>query len=398
MRQWCDNIAAAGRHHPRDLDGTRERKLLDRSRAPGALVLVTSIAAWVVPVSNLAGVARHVIDVSRVGLPGWRLVVLAPEGPLLDALRAQGQAVQAVNIGEGVPTADAVRELRTSLKALRPTVVHSHLARADILSALATPGLGARLVSTEHHISPDPLMFHASRPRALAMQTVHHLRIRRFAALLAVSESTRRDMLRYWRPHLPVTVVRNGVDRPDAPVVRQPGLRLLSLTRLSPEKNLDMTLRAFALVRAERPTATLTIAGSGPELDRLRALAALLGVADAVAFPGFVDPVAAMASHDVIVQPSRSDNLSYTLLDAVVAGMGVAASPIGGNPEILPPHCIAPLDDDARLAAIAIEQGLDVAKRPTLPGTIPTVREMADQIVAAYSPGDRVKGWRRGVS
>ena len=38
------------------------------------------IALWCVPVADLGGVARHVLDAARVGIPGWRLVVLCPEG------------------------------------------------------------------------------------------------------------------------------------------------------------------------------------------------------------------------------------------------------------------------------------------------------------------------------
>ena len=50
------------------------------------MVLTARTALWVVPVSDLAGVARHVLDVAGAGLPGWRLTVLAPPGPLPDRL------------------------------------------------------------------------------------------------------------------------------------------------------------------------------------------------------------------------------------------------------------------------------------------------------------------------
>ncbi|WP_203568000.1 glycosyltransferase [Aestuariimicrobium ganziense] len=341
-------------------------------------------ALWVAPVSNLAGVARHIIDTARVGVPGWDLVVAAPRGPLLDEVNAAGGVAVAVDIGGGVSTPTAIRNLRTLVRRLRPEIVHTHLARADILAALAAPERRPRLVSTEHHISPDRYMFHPTRARAVAMETVHRLRLTRFDSLIAVSASTERDMRRYWRTRRPITVIRNGVDRPADPPQRDPGLRFLSLSRLSAEKNVDMTLRVFALVLAQHPAATLTVAGSGDEADSLQRLAGELGIDDSVTFPGFIDAPAAMAQHDVILQPSQSDNLSYTLLDAVAQGMGVAASPIGGNPEILPDRCIGSVDDDGAFAAIAIEQALDLNARPVLPDTIPTVRQMTEQIAAVY--------------
>ena len=45
---------------------------------------VLPTALWVVPVPEVAGVGRHVLDVVEVGVPGYRLIVLCPPGPLAD--------------------------------------------------------------------------------------------------------------------------------------------------------------------------------------------------------------------------------------------------------------------------------------------------------------------------
>ena len=58
-----------------------------------ARTALAPLTLWVVPVADLGGVARHVLDVARVGLPGLRLAVLYPEGPLAERLREQGAAV-----------------------------------------------------------------------------------------------------------------------------------------------------------------------------------------------------------------------------------------------------------------------------------------------------------------
>lgn len=340
------------------------------------------IALWVAPVSNLAGVARHIIDVAEHGLPGYRLVVTAPDGPLLDRLRDLGVPVVPWEVG-GRPMLHTVAELRRTVRRLQPAVVHSHLAKADFLAAMASVGLPTTLISTEHHIQADQSVFHGSALRARSRQLAHHARIRRFDALLAVSASTARDMRRHWRPTAPITVVRNGVDRLP-PTERAAGLRVLSLSRLSAEKNLTTTLRVFAEVHRRHPEARLTLAGEGPDADRLRAVADELGLAAVVDFPGFVDASAAMDAHDVLLQPSLADNLSYTLLDAVNADMGVVASDLGGNPEILPAHCLAPADDVAALAAKVVDQALRLELRPSLPDTIPTVGEMVSQVVEVY--------------
>lgn len=341
------------------------------------------IALWVAPVSNLAGVARHFIDVARIGLPGFRLVVTAPQGPLLDELRALNCPVVPLDLEQPLPRVAA--QLRRTMTKLAPAVVHSHLAKADFLVAMASVGLPVTLVSSEHHIPEDPLVFHGTKAKAYSRQAAHHARIRRFSQLIAVSESTKRDMLRYWRPSAPVKVVLNGVERPTHVQERRPGLRVLSLTRLSAEKNVAMTLRAFAKVLESYPEATLSVGGTGDDEADLKQLAAELGLGDSTRFVGFVDPVVAMATHDVLVQPSRADNLSYTLLDATANGLGVVASNIGGNGEIVAPQCLVSLGDIDGAAAAIIDQGLHLDRRPTLPATIPTVAQMAEQIVAVYA-------------
>lgn len=341
------------------------------------------VALWVCPVGEFAGVARHITDVARVGLPGYRLIVTAPEGALLDRLYELGCPAVPLQV-EGVPTHRTVRALRQTVSRLRPAVVHSHLAKADFLVAMATAGSGASLISTEHGIAERSFAYHGSRLQALGRQAAHHTRIRRFTQLIAVSEATRREMQRQWRPSAPITVIHNGIDRPTTPPRRTPGLRVLSLSRLAPEKNLDTTLRVFARARRARPDATLTVAGEGAQRPQLLELARELGIDDATSFPGFVEAQQAVADHDVLLQPSLAENFSYTLLDAVNHGLGVVASNRGGNPEVLPTHCLAPAHDVDRLAELVIEQGTRPSRRPRLPSTIPDVREMSSRIVDLY--------------
>ena len=113
------------------------------------------------------------------------------------------------------------------------------------------------------------------------------------------------------------------------------GPRILSLSRLSPEKGIDVLLDAFARLREEYPQAHLEIAGSGDLGDELKAHAKRLNLGDSVTFSGFVNPIEAMGRSDMIVQLSVWENCSYTLLDAKAAGLKTVATAVGGNPEIL---------------------------------------------------------------
>ncbi len=344
-------------------------------------------ALWVVPVSDLAGVARHVLDVAAVGIPGWRLVVLCPDGPLADRLRDGGAAVVASTVApaDGLPA--SVAAVRHAVRRLRPAVVHSHLSWADVTTAAATVGRPVALVTTEHGIADDDLVYHGTRWRSRLRGLAHTARLRRADAVIAVAEATERSIRAKWHPSrsTPLRVLHNGVDLPDPPPARAPGLHVVSLARLAPEKRVDHALRAFAVLRARHPSARMTVAGTGPEEASLRRLAGDLGIAGAAAFVGHLDPVPLLEDADVLVQLSVWENCSYSLLDALAHGAGAVATRVGGNPEILPPDALLRHDDHLGVAAAVAAQGLDPALRPRLPDGWPTRARMAAGIAEVYA-------------
>ncbi|GAA5108115.1 glycosyltransferase family 4 protein [Alloalcanivorax gelatiniphagus] len=346
------------------------------------MVLTPPTALWVVPVSDLAGVARHVLDVARSGIPGWRLVVLTPPGALPERLRALDAHVVEGAFGPAHGLRASVATLRDVVRRERPDVVHSHLSYADIVVALAA-GRRPHLVTTEHGIARDDLVYHRSHARSRFMSRVHRTRLRRFDAVIAVSDATRAAMREKWRPRREVVVVHNGVDTPASPAPREPGLRILSLARLSPEKRLPALVDGFAELRRSHPEATLTLAGTGAEEDALRAQVERLGLDGSVTMPGFLDPNRAMAEHDVLAMLSVWENCSYALLDAAARGMGVVASDVGGNPEMLPRRSLVRADDTHAVAAALAAQGLDLVARPGLPEW-PTVGDMCARIAETY--------------
>ncbi|WP_233568771.1 glycosyltransferase [Kocuria soli] len=298
------------------------------------------VTLWAVPVGELGGVGRHVLDVARTGLDGLRLVVLCPPGPLARELEAVGAAVVvSPDFGPAAGVRASVRALRRNARRVGAAVVHTHLAYADVVAACAfATDRSVQLISTEHGIAGEDLLYHGTRWRSRLSTHLHSARLRRFDALIAVSESTRRTMLDKWNVPLPVTVIPNAVNaRPVRTRAEEGGPRILSLSRLAPEKRIDLLLRAMPLILERAPGARLTVAGTGPDLESLRELAADLGIVAAVRWPGFVDAWEAMGRHDVVVQLSAWENLSYTLLDARAAGLRVVATDVGGNSEILPP-------------------------------------------------------------
>ena len=316
----------------------------------------TLTALWVVPVPDFGGVARHVLDVAQTGIPGYRLVVCAPEGKLTERLRELNIPVHAVPFGPSRGFRTSFASLTHVIEREKPAIVHSHLAYADVIAAAVVNSLKMRrlanrsltvptLITTEHGIAGDDAVYHGASWRSKLMEQVHRVRLWGTNAAIAVSRSTAEQMRRKWGARR-VSVIYNGVDaprlraavhkqrvptEPDAP-------RILSLSRLSPEKGIDVLIEAFAQLRTVYPKAHLEIAGEGDLADTLAQQVRELHISDAVTFSGFVDPLEAMGRSDMVVQLSIWENCSYTLLDAKAAGLKTVATNVGGNPEILAPN------------------------------------------------------------
>jgi glycosyltransferase involved in cell wall biosynthesis len=149
-----------------------------------------------------------------------------------------------------------------------------------------------------------------------------------------------------WERHLGVPedrlrTVYNGVDPEDFPAagVDPPVPTLVWTGRFDPVKDLLTLIRAFALVRSRLPQARLAIvggtqAGDPAYRDRCVSLTAELGVADAVEFTGRVPSIRDVYDHaSVAVQSSVSEGFPYALIEAMMSGVPVVGTGVGGVPE-----------------------------------------------------------------
>lgn len=137
---------------------------------------------------------------------------------------------------------------------------------------------------------------------------------------------------------------------------------LLSAGRLTEQKDYPTLIRAFALVREERPV-RLMILGEGEDRPRLEDLARELGISTDVALPGFVDnPYQYMKRAAVFVLSSKWEGLPTVLIEALAVGTPVVSTNCPSGPaEILEEGKwgqLVPVGDETLLAA-AIIQTLD---------------------------------------
>jgi glycosyltransferase involved in cell wall biosynthesis len=140
-------------------------------------------------------------------------------------------------------------------------------------------------------------------------------------------------------------VIPNAVDvarfTPDATVTRavvrqQLGISAgtflwLAVGSLEPQKDHATLLRAVATLRGRYPRLRLAVAGHGPLGRALGRLAEELGLADRVAWLGLRHDVPALlAACDAFVLTSRWEGSPNALLEALVSGVPVVATALGG--------------------------------------------------------------------
>jgi glycosyltransferase involved in cell wall biosynthesis len=95
-------------------------------------------------------------------------------------------------------------------------------------------------------------------------------------------------------------------------------------------------LKAFSTVVQFHPRVRLLIAGGGPQLHELEALANALNVSSRVHFLGDRDDVTALFdASDAFVFPSLSEGLPVSLLEAMAMNKPVVASRIGPHEEVV---------------------------------------------------------------
>jgi len=140
-----------------------------------------------------------------------------------------------------------------------------------------------------------------------------------------------------------------------------------------PIKGVDVLLRALAEMAGRCPALrVLQIGGeSRPgETAELQALAAELGVSQRVIWAGLRNDVPdLLAACDIYCQPSRAEGLGLAILEAMAAGLPVAATSVGGIPEAVVDEgtgLLVPPEDPPALASALQRLGDDAALRRSL--------------------------------
>jgi glycosyltransferase involved in cell wall biosynthesis len=164
---------------------------------------------------------------------------------------------------------------------------------------------------------------------------------------------------------------------------------VLGVGRLTPQKDFPTLLRAFALVRRQRP-ARLIILGEGPDRPELEALVAQLNLGDDVALPGYHPAVPAfMARAAVFVLSSAWEGLPTVLIEALALTRNIVSTDCPSGPrEIL---------QDGRLGRLVPMHDPEALGRAILDSLDHPGTRAADEALAPYTEKAAVEQYLRAV-
>jgi len=207
-----------------------------------------------------------------------------------------------------------IRVIRAAVRSSRPDVVLAFTVETNVLTILATLGLGVPVVVEEHTYStwsslpwPWRLLRLATYPMASNVVALTPSAL----ATLGLARGRRGRVIP--NPVMPAPI--GSVDPADPPVI-------VAMGRLVPQKGFDMLLDAFAKVAGRHDRWNLEIWGEGPDREALERRRDALGLAGRVTFPGRTQaPYDVLRRGSFFVMSSRREGFPTVLGEAMACGV-----------------------------------------------------------------------------
>lgn len=297
---------------------------------------------WVSKGLGPGGAERLLLSFARAGDQqrfAFRAAHLLPwKDQLVGPMRQAGVEVGCL---DGARLADLrwVGRLRRLVAGERIEVVHLH---SPAVAGLARPALASirprpAIVTTAHNVWPS---FHPLT-RALD-QVTEPLDDHLFSVSHAVHESLparmreRSEVLVHGVDVAGIGQRRGERDRRRAELGVADRRVVITIANLRADKDHRNLFAAAERVLAARHDVVFLVIGQGPLAEHLRTDLAGRGLDDRVRLLGHQeDPIAHLVAADVFALASRHEGLPIALLEALAAGLPVAATAVGGIPELV---------------------------------------------------------------
>lgn len=290
------------------------------------------------PTFNPGGAQTRFVKLANYFGARLKHIVVAMDGQFGAAERLAGNmdvTCRQVPLNKG-RSFENILALRRILNGVAPDMLLTHN-WGSMEWAAAKIGLGLYHIHIEDGFGPDEVSRQKTR-RVLARRA-----LLRNSDVVVPSRTLERIAKQDWQLRTGcLHFIPNGIDcerfAKQAAIgarERQPGLHVGTVAALRPEKNLPRLLQAFAEVRRNVPC-HLTVVGDGSQRSNLEQIAADMGLGRDVTFAGHIaDPSQLYGTFDVFALSSDTEQMPYTVLEAMAAGCAIAATDVGDVKEMV---------------------------------------------------------------
>lgn len=278
------------------------------------------------------GLERLLVDFARYHDPAQfelEFIALGETGPPAEEIRKLGCPVIEYPLTAGSKYA-RINQLANFFSARNYDLLHTHNAYPHFYGSLAA--YRAKIPATIH-------TRHGRRFGETISERLQFALASRFSNyVVPVSDDTGERCKNIgWLPDSKIKRIWNGIDV-DRFNFTGPANELTAITvsRLSPEKDLLTMLEAVKSVINTIPQFRLMIVGDGPEREVLEQKSVALNLESHVTFLGERNDIPNLLSQaGFYVSSSLTEGISLTILEAMSVGLPVVTTAVGGNPEIV---------------------------------------------------------------
>jgi glycosyltransferase involved in cell wall biosynthesis len=303
---------------------------------------------------RLGGLERRLYHLARLhAARGHDVAIVCGDGGGTLPAREEMDGFQVVRVPARTlpvrwdPPVQRTRGVGEALRGLDPDVVDFHYRWAPEVTREVVPFCERRGV-------PYTFTWHnqwgEGRGLLRPLSLLNDRRYRRHLAscfrVIGVSDFISRELVEHGFPAGQVATVPNGAARPrpgspewepddGRPLPRSP--YAVAIGRLTPEKGIDLCVRALAHAVAQGADLRMVVCGRGPLERRLLRLARRLGVDDRLTLAGWIPEGTKwrlLDSAAAYLHMARFESYGISIAEALVAGAPTVVAAVGGTPEV----------------------------------------------------------------